>query len=247
MQDRTHAQALTAYAPYRSAHSRAVAACVLLAATAAVSFLSALASVARISSGTVAAAASDDVTIFDFVDFGVGLLHIAVLVTTIVLFCVWLHRAYSNLPALGNPKAALKHSAAWAVGSFFVPIANLFIPFRAVRETWVKSDPAVAGVGYFPPSSSSAPLSMNLWWAFWIISNVINNAAFRVRLNAKSEQMLVFAAWLDLSGDLLTIPAAIFAILVVREIDRRQEERSRHVTYVPHTPPTPPLFATPPV
>lgn len=246
MQEDLRARTLTAYAPYRSAHMRAIAVCVLLALNAAVSLLSALATVAHISSGTVADSSSEDVTLLDFVDFGVGLLHVVVIVATVVLFCVWLHRAYSNLPALGNPRAALKHSAAWAVGSFFVPILNLYVPFRAVRETWVKSDPAVAAADYFPPPSSSAPLNMNLWWAFWIISNVFNNASLRLQLNAKSAEILLIAAWLGLAGDLLTIPAAIFAILVVREIDRRQEERSRHVTYVPHTPPPPPLFPTPP-
>src|SRR5205814_10242440 len=82
-------QPLTAYAPYRSAHGRAVAVTVLLALSAAVSLLSALSSVARISSGTAADLSSDEPTVFDFLEFAVGLIHIVVLVTTVVLVCVW--------------------------------------------------------------------------------------------------------------------------------------------------------------
>ena len=127
-----------------------------------------------------------------------------------------------------------------------MPIANLFIPFRAVRETWAKSDPGVAGDNYVAPPASSAPLNMSLWWAFWIISRIVNNAAFRVSFTAKTAEGVVIATWLDLFGELLTIPAALFAILVVREIERRQEERSRRVTYVPNLPPPPPIFSAPP-
>jgi hypothetical protein len=246
MQDSQFARPLTAHAPYRSGHGRALAVTMLLALSAAVSLLSVLTSVARISSGTVADPTSDEPTVFDFLDFGVGLIHTVVFVTTVVLFCMWLHRAYSNLPALGNPKQALKHSAAWAVGSFFVPIANLFIPYRAVRETWAKSDPGVAVDNYVAPQEPSSPSIMTLWWAFWIISNIVSNAAFRFSLNAKTAGEATVVAWLELFGELLAIPAAVFAILVVREIDRRQEERSRRVTYVPNLPPPPPLFSAPP-
>src|SRR5919199_877495 len=211
-------QPLTAYTPFRSGHARAVAVVLLLAASAAVSSLAALSSLAQIATGAASRLSSEDVTAFDFVDFGLGLIYIFVFVTTVVLFCMWLHRAYRNLPALGNPKPALKHSPGWAVGSFFVPVMNLFVPFRAVRETWAKSDPAVPGDNYVAPQEPPAPLIMNLWWAFWLISNFVNNAAFRVRYRAATEQAMVVAAWLDLFGGLLTIPAAVFAVPLVRGV-----------------------------
>jgi hypothetical protein len=49
--------------------------------------------------------------------------------------------------------------------------------------------------------------------------------------------------WVEVVANLLAILSAALAILVVRGIDRRQEARSRNVTYVPHTPP--PLFTPP--
>ena len=72
-----------------------------------------------------------------------GLSMIAVFIATVVAFSMWIHRAYANLPALGNPKEGLEYSPRWAVGGFFIPIVNLFVPYRAVKEIWVKSDPAV--------------------------------------------------------------------------------------------------------
>jgi putative exporter of polyketide antibiotics len=89
---------------------------------------------------------------------------------------------------------------------------------------------------------------MSLWWAFWLISNFVNNAAVRLRFGADSSAgELLVAAYLDMFGSILTIAAAAFAISVVKEINNRQEERSKRVNYVGQAPPPPPLFHPPQV
>ncbi|HST53422.1 MAG TPA: DUF4328 domain-containing protein [Pyrinomonadaceae bacterium] len=237
---------LTAHTPFRSGRKRAAAASILLAASLSVNLLGALATLIEIVNGSATRPASnEEVSVFDLVEVGIGLLHIVVFIATVVAFCMWIHRAYANLPALGNPKPALKHSPWWAVGSFFVPFANLVIPYRAVKEVWSKSDPTVSTDYYVAPQEASAPLVMSLWWAFWLISNFVNNAAFRLRLEAKSAQQFLVAAYLDLFGSLLLVPAAAFAISVVREINNRQDERSKRVNYLPQAPPPPPIFRQP--
>ncbi|MBC7933412.1 MAG: DUF4328 domain-containing protein [Rubrivivax sp.] len=240
-------QPLTATTPFRSGHGRAVVVTFLLAASIVVSVLGAFSTLAKIATGAASQLPNDEeLSIGNFVDLGVYLLHFVVYFSTVVAFCMWLYRACKNLPALGNPKPVIDYSPAWAVGSFFVPFANLIIPFRAVRETWAKSDPAVPYDNYVAPTEPSAPLIMNVWWAFWLISNFVANAALRVWMRAETPGALYVATWLDLFSDLFTIPAAIFAIFVVKEVDRRQEERSRRVVYAPQAPPPPPLFTTPP-
>lgn len=239
-------QPLTAYAPFRSGHGRATSVVLLLAAGIAVYAVSALSTAVKILSGAAAQLPSEELTVFDLVDLGVGLINVVVFLATVVLFCMWLYRAYQNLPALGNPKQGLNFSPGWAVGSFFVPIVNLFVPYRAVRETWAKSDPAVPHDNYVAPQEPPAPGIMKAWWALWLISNFVDNASARFYWRADSGEEMLVASWLDMFGDSLSIPAAAFAILVVREIDRRQEERSRRVHYVPSAPPPPPIFAPPP-
>lgn len=240
-------QPITATEPFRSGHGRAVAVTILLAASMIVSLVAALATLAKIASGAASQIPNDEeVGVFDFIELGVGLIHIVVFIATVVAFCMWLYRVCKNLPALGNPKPVIDYSPAWAVGSFFVPFANLIIPFRAVKETWAKSDPAVPHDNYVAPSEPSGPLVLKVWWAFWLLSNFVANAAFRVWLNADTPGEFYIEAWLDMLSDLLTIPAAIFGIFVVREIDRRQEERGKRVVYAPQAPPPPPIFTPPP-
>lgn len=241
-------QPLYSTTPYRPVRALASAVVPLLAANILTRALTALSSAAQIASGAAASAGADEseLTALDLFSAAAGLLYLIVFIPTVVLFCVWLYRAYRNLAALGNPKPALQHSPGWAVGSFFVPIANLFIPYRAVRETWAKSDPAAPDETYVAPVAPSAPAAMNLWWGFWVAANIVDNAAFRLTLNAKSPSARAAAEWVGAAGDVLAIVAAGLAIAVVREISRRQEERSRRVVYRASAPPPPPLFTQPP-
>jgi hypothetical protein len=235
-------QPLTALAPYRPGHTRAMAAVIFLAAGIFLDVVGVAGTTVRLATGSVLDPSGEEITPYDLLELGLGLIQIIVVITTVVLFCMWLHRAHSNLPALGNPRQGLKYSPAWAVGSFFVPFVNLVVPYRATKEVWDKSDPAVGTDFFVPYSDSPAPAYFPLWWGFWIVSNIVNNIATRLYIRADSEAEMLVATWADLFGDLLNIPAAVFAILVVKGIDRRQDERSRRVSYVPNLPPPPPVF-----
>jgi hypothetical protein len=70
-----------------------------------------------------------------------GPLTILVLVITlaaVVVACVWQHRAASAARALGLPAT---HSPAWGVGSWFVPVVNLWMPYQAIRDCLPPDDP----------------------------------------------------------------------------------------------------------
>ena len=84
------------------------------------------------------------------------------------------------------------------------------------------------------------------WWVFWIASNVLSNVSTRLQGQANAPDTLVWAARVDIVADVVSVAAAALAVLVVRGIDRRQRERSRHVVYLPHMPPPPPIFTPQP-
>jgi Domain of unknown function (DUF4328) len=245
MQEPTHM--ITATTPYRSGHVRAQALTALLAAGVVFNVISILLTTALIASGRAARVISEeeDIGALELLELGFGLLQLLVTVATVVLFCMWLYRAAQNLTALGNPRQAVEYSPGWAVGSFFVPFVNLVVPYRATKEVWAKSAPEVTTDNYVAPHEPSAPAYMKLWWAFWLVSIFVNNAAGRMYLRADTPSQMQTAAWLDLCGEILDIPAAFLAIAVVRGIDRRQEERARRVAYVGNVPPPPPVFSPP--
>jgi hypothetical protein len=162
-----------------------------------------------------------------------GLITVAVYIATVVVFLMWLYRVSNNVAAFG---ATTQHSSGWAVGSFFVPIMNLFVPYQAIRDIWKKSEPNATDAfsyGVSPPGFFPA------WWGFWIASNISSNAYFRMTL---AEAPPEGSAIVGILSEILSIAAAVFAIQVVKEIDRRQEERARNLQEAFPTPPPPPVF-----
>ncbi len=162
-----------------------------------------------------------------------GMATIAIYVATVVVFLMWLYRASNNIAAFGK---RTQSSAGWAVGSFFVPIANLFVPYQAVKDIWNKSEPTGADTTAF---SFSPPGFFPAWWGFWIASNIASNIYFRMTWR---EAPIEGTAIVGIISEILTIAAATFAIQVVREIDRRQEERARNLPQAFPAPPPPPVF-----
>jgi Domain of unknown function (DUF4328) len=56
------------------------------------------------------------------------------LVFAVVFFSIFIHRAASNVRALG--RYGMEYTPGWCVGWFFVPFANLYRPYRAVAEVF---------------------------------------------------------------------------------------------------------------
>ena len=168
-----------------------------------------------------------------------GLLILAVYIATVVFFLMWLHRCCTNLRAFGINRRLISHSPGWAVGSFFVPFANLVVPYRAVKELWQKSE--IGTEESLFSSSISPPGFFPAWWGFWLAANFAGNIYFRLSMaEAPREAVTV----VSIVADVLSIVAAYLAIMVVRDIDRRQEESARRLpgSQSGPLPPPPPVF-----
>ncbi|MBX7218403.1 MAG: DUF4328 domain-containing protein [Blastocatellia bacterium] len=149
-----------------------------------------------------------------------GLMYLA----TSTTFLFWTYRAYRNLMAIAAD--APETTAGFAVGSFFIPILNLFRPRKVFQEMWAKSDPDVsfARPVITMPSNSDSSTLINVWWVFWIISNLFGNVG-AYGTTHKTARDLIAANNVVLAGTLIVIPAAVLAMAVVWEITKRQEAR----------------------
>jgi len=153
-----------------------------------------------------------------------ALLQMPVYLATSILFLVWLNLSYKNLYAL-RP-SFLKFSSGWAVGYWFIPFLNLWKPFQVVREVWWESDPEIPQDQMFLTESlHGAPTYMGVWWAFWLGSNIANNIAGRM-FDLEGAGNTAAAGVVFVVNAILSITAAILAIMVVRDITSRQAARS---------------------
>ena len=219
--------------------------CILLLANAAISFAATLLSLLELMwPGDLFGTGFENnpvTLVLGLLTLVLGVVQFVVYITTVVVFLMWLYRVHENLAAFGVPRNQMQYSSAWAVGSFFVPFANLIIPFRAIKEVWQKSIPNYATMfsALNPPSYFAA------WWGLWICANIAENIHLRLswREAASSDVIEVIAAVAGVLG----IAAALLCVKVVREIQRQQVESSKltHTQPVFTGPPAPPQFEQP--
>lgn len=129
----------TTQTSYVSARSRARVAIILLITGAACSALIILAEIGQIlfPEFTAGQEVADNPGGFlaSLLYAALTILGIGIFIATAVFFLMWLHRSSSNLTAFGYWKSR-GYSPAWAVGSFFVPIVNLFVPYQTTKYVW---------------------------------------------------------------------------------------------------------------
>lgn len=81
-----------------------------------------------------------------------------------VAFLMWIHRAFSNVDALGV--RSLKYSPTSAVWRFIIPIINLYAPIKVVKELLRCS---VASIKLStPPQHKTDFAAVNFWWAAYL-------------------------------------------------------------------------------
>ncbi|HSA51799.1 MAG TPA: DUF4328 domain-containing protein [Yinghuangia sp.] len=220
------------WVPVKPLRGLANAVCILLGVVALIDLLAAVALFRR-------AALVDDFTLSDvlsgrledaddFVQVSLGLFGLASLATGIV-FIVWFARARSNTEAWYGPSATM--SKGWAIGGWFIPLANFVIPKIVAHDIWKRSDPQSA----VPGGRSSKAL---LWW-WWIIYTIAGLMFFGSVSGRETEEDLdngdiTLSEYVDsaVASDtvagvalLVQIAAAVLAILVVQRITTMQDQR----------------------
>lgn len=158
----------------------------------------------------------------EVVEIIVALLYFIAIIVAAVFFLMWLNRAVKNLEPLGVRE--YKYTSGWAVGWWFIPFANLVMPFMVVRDLWKASVPGLTGTDW--KDLSAGPL-MGFWWATWIISNVAANVGIRGALmDDPSIDELQVSYWTGVISDGFTLVAGMLCILIVLQIDENQSEKA---------------------
>jgi hypothetical protein len=166
----------------------------------------------------------------DGISMALAFLDLAVLVGTGIAFLMWFHRVRTNLPALGIADA--RWSPGWAVGWWFVPVMSMFRPYQVAAEIWRASDPAATPSDW--RSRSVDPL-LGWWWGLFVASTIGGQISFRLWNQVDENSAAGFMqnlALIDAGTAAINFAGALLAIRVVREIDRRQAERSQLMAFV---------------
>lgn len=143
----------------------------------------------------------------------VAIVQIVTYIIGAVIFILWFHRAYGNLRALGVSR--LRHGHGWAIGGWFVPIANAFIPKQIANDVWRAGD----------HGSRVSPI-VHWWWAAWLIAGSVARVSVGLMDGADNLSDFHTAVIVDVLAQVLGVLSALAAIAVVKGATRRLEERA---------------------
>ncbi|HET8680304.1 MAG TPA: DUF4328 domain-containing protein [Micromonosporaceae bacterium] len=162
------------------------------------------------------------------------------LLASIVLVIIWLYRARKNLEAFPGAEQTLR--AGWAIGGWFVPFANLVIPYRVMAN--------VARASLHRPST---PVLAGVWWGFWLAANIAdrfvagNDLDAYGKLPSELGGPADYQRYVDYYNDAIgprLVPFALYVIagiclvLLILRISRAQTDRIARGTPPPLLPGT---------
>ncbi|MGW2562944.1 DUF4328 domain-containing protein [Streptomyces sp. NPDC001514] len=147
-----------------------------------------------------------------------GFYAVALLVTAIV-FILWFHRARINAGVFGPDLQ--RRRPGWAIGSWFIPVANLWMPYGVAADVWDASDRDLGA-----PGRRTSRALLNAWWASWLVAWAVDRAATAVDNRAEDAAEIHDAMGLLMFSNVADIVAAVLATLFVRKLTRMQHTKA---------------------
>jgi hypothetical protein len=219
---------LRAMTPYASSQTRRTAALVTLGVVGASQIVSLVTMFGRlvlvqwVSGGRTAS--EDLARLSDSAVACSAILQLLVQIPCVIAFTMWFHRVYRNLPVLGATELEL--TPAKAVGSFFIPFANLFVPYGAMREIWRHSQMPTAAPMAEP---ADTPRPIRLWWLSFIAGNILGNISAVLPKFIQGLSGLRWSTIVMLASDALAALAAVAAMRLVKRLSAQQDALHVHV------------------
>lgn len=163
----------------------------------------------------------------------IGLVQLALWIAGAVVFIRWIYGAYRNLDVVARAERRYAHG--WAIGSWFVPIMNLFRPKQMVNDIW--------RAGGRDPSDAQPGWLLLSWWLLYLLVSWILNVAGRSYMRAETAEEVKTGTILYFVSDALSVVCATLAIVIVRRATDRLDAKA---AAAPPPPPAPePDFVTP--
>ena len=153
----------------------------------------------------------------------IAIVTIVAFIISTVTFIMWFRRAYFNLHQRINN---LSYSEGWAAGSWFVPILNLFRPYQIMKELYERTKSFLQSNGITLNKDLNVTL-VGIWWAVWVINNVLGQIVFRSTRSADSISDFLNVTTLGIVSDLVGVILAILVIRVIKDYSENEDLLTR--------------------
>ncbi len=154
----------------------------------------------------------------------IGIVEIAILIASGILILKWIHRANSNARQLGA--MGMEFTPGWSIGWYFIPFANLWMPYQAMKEIWkASSNPK-------DWKSLEAPSLLGWWWLVWIVCSVLGNVSLRLAFKADGIDELIASNFVGQLAEVTGLPLSVIFLVMVNRIHSMQMTHHARSTQV---------------
>ncbi|SDD44693.1 DUF4328 domain-containing protein [Actinokineospora iranica] len=137
-----------------------------------------------------------------------------------IAFLAWLWRARVNAARICLAPQRLR--IRWAVGAWFVPVANLWWPQMVLGDVWRASRPNA------PADLATAPAGrlVGLWWGAFVAMHTVDLFAVHVLADESSVGAFKSVFFANVLSGGLAVVATVSILVVMRRVDRWQTGRA---------------------
>ena len=171
----------------------------------------------------------DDATAVDNALRTANVVWLVSLAVAAIGWLLWQHSAHRWVATIDEGKHGF--SPRWGVGCWFVPFANLVLPYQAVREIWL-----AGGV-------RATRWTTRVWWAAFLAHVLLSRISVGMVDRRSSAPRYLAHDGVEIVSLVCWIVAGILAIHIVRSIDARRADltlpdapRSRPIPARPDAP-----------
>lgn len=129
-----------------------------------------------------------------------------------IVFAVWLYRMNSNLRQFVAHK--MEFTPGWAVGWYLIPIANLVLPYRSMRELWRASH----------HSWKADPAILRWWWGLWLFRGIFDGSSNQLFGLASTAENAIAITSAYIVADIFNVALNLVALRIVTSIWAAYEE-----------------------
>jgi hypothetical protein len=153
-----------------------------------------------------------------------SIILIIVTIITIIYFIRWFRRAYFNLHCKVE---GLEFSEAWAAGFWFIPIANLFQPYRIMKEMYLETNAYLANL--LPDYKIRNYHTLLLaWWILWVCCSILNYINIKFSFDEPSIDQVIYMNAIEMAVSFILVSSGLLLIRIIK-IYSRMEEKSHEI------------------
>jgi hypothetical protein len=154
----------------------------------------------------------------------IGLVQIMLTAVTVIIFARWIYVLNDNKRRPGATGPLF--TPGWAIGSFFVPFANLWLPYLAMKELWqVSADPRQW-------QNQQPGRLLPWWWFLWIAHNILGQVSYGMSRGARTLADLTAVSAVTDVANAVGVALGFVALGLVGAIAGMQRQRIREWAYV---------------